>query len=105
MRTSRALLARLERLECRTATAGTIKVRFGDLRRLPPDYTGERHVVVARELPSQFGQDWVEFEEVPGPDPTPPQEWKPGQHKRIDVHFVASGTSRDESHNHAPSPP
>ena len=46
---------------------------------MPKDYQGERHIVVAKELPSQNGQEWVEFEEVPGPDPNPPQEH---QHQR-----------------------
>ena len=72
-RTRGTLLSRLERLEVRTAGAsGQIKFRMGDLRRLPADYVGERHIVVAKELPSQNGQEWVEFEEVPGPDPNPP---------------------------------
>jgi hypothetical protein len=71
------LLARLERLESRTALVHPVKtkVRFGNLRRLPQDYQGERHVIVAKCLPSE-GKDRVEFEEVAGPDPSPPQELK-----------------------------
>jgi hypothetical protein len=72
-RTRGALLSRLERLEVRTAGSGKITIRMGDLRRLPADYAGERHIVVAKHLPSRHGQEWVEFEEVPGPDPNPPQ--------------------------------
>ena len=30
---------------------------------------GERHTVIAKHMPCRFGQEWVEFEEVPGPDP------------------------------------
>jgi hypothetical protein len=75
MRTGRSrstLLSRLERLEVRTADATRkIQIRFGYLRRLPAEYVGERHAVVVKELPRQNGQEWVEFEEVPGPDPSP----------------------------------
>jgi len=41
------------------------------------DYVGERHIVVANHLPSRNGQEWVEFEEVPGPDPNPPRAQQP----------------------------
>jgi hypothetical protein len=58
------------------------------INRLPPEYRGERHVVVAKHLPSQFGQEWVEFEEVPGPDQNPTQE--SGVREYIDVVFVDS---------------
>src|ERR1022692_3860841 len=67
-RTRNTLVARLERLELRAAVFRTLKTRFGNLRRLPPDYVGERHLVIAKHLPSRSGQEWVEFEEVPGPD-------------------------------------
>jgi hypothetical protein len=69
--TKSTLLARLERLEFRAAVSRKLKTRFGNLRRLPRDYTGERHLVIAKHPPSRFGQEWVEFEEVPGPDPIP----------------------------------
>ena len=68
-----ALLSHLQRLESRaTATAHRIRFQYEHLRRLPPDYLGEKRVVVTRQLPSEDGRDWVEFEEVPGPDPEPP---------------------------------
>ena len=48
-RTRGTLLGRLERLEVRTAEAyRKITIRFGALRRLPEDYVGERHVIVAK---------------------------------------------------------
>ena len=73
-RTRVALLGRLERLESHAAAvAPTIKLCFGHLRRLPRDYQGEKHVVVTKQLPNKNGQEWVEFEEVPGPDPNPPK--------------------------------
>jgi hypothetical protein len=76
-RTRAGLLARLERLECRVAVGQHhFKLRFGSLRRLPPEYTGERHVVISRHLPNQGDREWVEFEEVPGPEPIGPHEVK-----------------------------
>ena len=48
-----------------------ITLRFGNLRRLPKDYQGERHTVIVKQLPDRNDQNWVEFEEVPGPDPNP----------------------------------
>jgi len=47
-------------------------------------------VIVSKQLPSQNGQEWVEFEEVAGPDPKPPQE-QPRQGSvptSIDIMFV-----------------
>ena len=83
-----ALLSRLERLESHAAAAAhKIKLRFGNLRRLPPDYKGEKHVVVAKELPIRNGQEWVEFEELPGPDPHR-RERRAGVPDGIDVMFV-----------------
>jgi hypothetical protein len=82
MRTGRlrsTLLARLERLESRMEAQRPVILRLGDLRRLPEDYTGERHVVITKHLTTdERGQEWVEFAEVPGPKPSPAQESKPG---------------------------
>ena len=63
-----------------------VKARFGHLHRLPQDYAGERHVMVTKHLPSRSGQEWVEFEEAPGPDPSPVEE--AGRPHYIDVVFV-----------------
>jgi len=79
-RTRTDVLTRLQRLESRAAVAAhQVKLRFGKLRRLPPEYQGERHVVIAKQLPSKGGREWVEYEEVPGPDPNPAQERKLGR--------------------------
>jgi hypothetical protein len=51
-----------------------LEVRYGYIRRLPKDYQGERHVEIAKYLPDQDGEKWVEFEEVPGPAPIEPPE-------------------------------
>jgi hypothetical protein len=69
-----------------------------DLRRLPPDYKGEKHVVIAKELPSQNGLEWVEFEEVPGPDPNP-EKLKAGRPEYLDVMFVGPYPVEDEAHS------
>jgi len=63
-----------------------IHFRFGYLRRLPENYQGERHTEIARHLPTINGQEWVEFVEVPGPEPSqPPDPWLP---RWIHVVFV-----------------
>jgi hypothetical protein len=88
----RALVTRLARLESRRVLVEhSTKVRMGHLKRLPREYTGERHVIVAKELPNVGNQEWVEFEEVPGPDPNPPQRAaRPGESiaRCFDVMFV-----------------
>jgi len=73
-RTKGTLLSRLERLESRSEGVRPIKLRIGHVRCLPKEYSGERHLAIAKHLPSQFGHEWVEYEEVPGPDPNPAQE-------------------------------
>ena len=41
---------------------------FGDLKTLPADYVGERHVVIVKREPRGApGNEWCEFEERPGP--------------------------------------
>ena len=45
-------------------------------------------MVVARELPSRSGQDWVEFEEIPGPNPNPAPAFNVGGTRNIDIMFV-----------------
>ena len=67
----------------------SMHVRFGNLRRLPEDYQGQRHSEFARCLPDQDGREWVEYVEVPGPEPSqPPRDpWLPIS---IDVIFFDS---------------
>jgi hypothetical protein len=75
------------RWSSRAPSAIPIHLRFGNLRRLPEDYQGERHIDVGPWLPDQNGQKWVEFTEVPGPPPNlPPQG--PGLTRFLDVVFV-----------------
>ena len=68
----------------------SLELRFGRLRRLPPDYQGERHMVVAKRLPDQGWQKWFEFEEVPGPAPSEPPRRDPRLHVCLEVIFVGS---------------
>ena len=59
-----ALLKRLQRLEeVRAAQPRPLELQFGYLKKLPPDYTGERHVVTLGRLPDGNYQ----WEERPGP--------------------------------------
>ena len=96
-RTRAGLLTRLERLEHRLAVRDQpIKLRLGHLKQLPREYQGERHVIVARELPTQGDREWVEFEEVPGPDPDPPQQLARGIPHCIDGRFVGPYPSTEE---------
>ena len=58
-----ALLKRLQRLEeVRAAEPRPLELQFGYLKKLPPDYTGERHVVTLGRLPDGNYQ----WEERPG---------------------------------------
>ena len=61
-----APLKRLQRLEeVRATEHRPLELQFGYLNKLPPDYTGERHVVTLGRLP-----DWkYQWEERPGPAP------------------------------------
>ena len=86
-RTRGTLLARLERLGSRAQAGRGVTIRSGYLRQLPKDYKGERHVVAVRERPDQ-GVNWVDFEEVPGPDPNPGPAFIRGVPVDLDILFV-----------------
>ena len=98
--TTRAgLLVRLERLECRVAAVSQhhSKIRIGNLKRLPPEYQGERHVVITKHLPNEGDQERVEFEEVRGPDPNPPPRANGVPPEYFDIHLVAPyGSEHDD---------
>jgi len=75
-----------------------LRVRFGKVRRLPEDYRGERHIVVAKQLPERNGQEWVEFEEVPGPKPmTPPPDLRVPQYLNVMFVTARGGAEEDEA--------
>ena len=63
----RSLLTRLKRLEhVRAAQCWPqIELQIGYLKRLPPEYVGERHVATVGQLPDGEYQ----WEERPGPAP------------------------------------
>jgi hypothetical protein len=88
-RTGRTLLARLERLELLAVGVPETKLIFGNVRRLPKDYQGERHTVIAKHLPNRGDQEWVEFEEVPGPKPRLKAEHGQGGPRYVYICFVA----------------
>jgi hypothetical protein len=64
------LIARLKRLEARKEAKAPSMLRYGWLKPLPKDFTGERHtVIVKREPTGSPNVEWCEFEERPGPAP------------------------------------
>ena len=97
-KTRAGLLVRLERLEYRVAAVGQhhFKFRFGNLKRLPREYTGERHVVITKHLPNEGDRERVEFEEVPGPDPNPPKRANGVPPEYFDIHLVAPYSSEHD---------
>ena len=81
-------LERLERRSERIAVNLCTTLRLGSLKKLPRDYVGERHVVVAKHLPPQSPLgEWVEFEERPGPEPEQKRDATAG--RVIDICFVS----------------
>jgi len=86
-----ALQKRLMKLET-VAVAGPprIQVRLWRLKRLPNEYGIEKDVLVGKQLSSENGREWVEFEELPRRDPNPSavQGW--GLPPCIDVMLVSA---------------
>jgi len=65
-----ALLARLARLENRPEMNKPAAMRYGWLKPLPADFTGERHVaIIKREPTDRRNIEWCQFEERVGPPP------------------------------------
>ena len=63
-------LARLERLNRLRSGPQRVRVQYGNLKTLPDDYTGPRHVVTVCQLPPGLGgEELFEWEERPGPGP------------------------------------
>lgn len=63
------LQARLARLEAHSSVRMAPLFRYGWLKPLPDDYSGERHVVTVRREPTASPNiEWCEFEERPGPE-------------------------------------
>ncbi len=64
------LLSRLKRLESTIAVSLPAVFRYGWLRSLPSDFTGESYVaIVKREPTTSPNIEVCEFEERPGPAP------------------------------------
>ena len=65
-----ALLARLARLENRPEMNKPAAMRYGWLKPLPADFTGERHVaIIKQEATDRPNIEWCQFEERMGPPP------------------------------------
>jgi hypothetical protein len=74
-----------------------LHLRIGKVRKLPADYQGERHVIVAKRLGEGDGRELVEFEEVPGPAPAEAAA-DPHCLRYVDILLVESpGASRAEA--------
>jgi hypothetical protein len=94
---------RLEKLELTRAIQAEkrIVIRFGRLKRLPPDYQGERHVAtVAGPGSDPAHPDCYEFEERPGPDPRPAETAGIGE-RVITVHFVSADRESENANETA----
>src|ERR1700686_4760860 len=62
------LLRRLQKLEARTETETLPFVRYGWVKMLPQEFSGERHVVIVKREPTGSARaQWCEFEERAGP--------------------------------------
>jgi hypothetical protein len=46
-----------------------VMVRYGWLKPLPKDFTGERHTVTVKRESTGPNTEWCSFEERPGPAP------------------------------------
>jgi hypothetical protein len=66
-----ARLARLEHMhQVGIAAKPRLTLQLGNLKQLPREYVGDRHVVTVKQLPGdEKGAEWYEFEERPGPPP------------------------------------
>ena len=68
---TRAILARLERLEAALAPMQVGTIWYGWLATLPADYVGERHTVLVKQEPTGSPHvKWCEWEERPRPAPS-----------------------------------
>jgi hypothetical protein len=53
--------------------------------------------VISKHLPNRGDQEWVEFEEVPGPDPNPSQRPDRGLPIHLDIMLVKAYPWREEA--------
>jgi hypothetical protein len=60
----------MEKLESQRRFAAPSMLRYGLVKKLAKDFTGERHVVILRRAPTDLPNvEWCHFEELPGPGP------------------------------------
>ena len=100
---TKRLLDRVRKLAQAQADADvSVTLILGHVKRLPPDYVGERHAIITKELGIRNGYRWVEYTEVPGPKPEPTNEGDeepcfPGPRRHlIHCHFVAPHPRPDQ---------
>ena len=74
----RAIMRRLRKIEDVLAPpggGGPMRVRYGHLKQLPADYTGERHTVITNLRAQTPNREWYDFEGRPGPEATRDRRW------------------------------
>ena len=100
-----SVIRRIAQLEVRTAARQwRVVFRMGPLNQLPPEYTGERHVVAERcPCPEPKDHEYCRFEERPGPAPAGAVDSafdaKSGT-QRIDIHVVRSPSDSESEEQH-----
>ena len=88
MRSVVSRLARLEQLNRLSTAPRRLRIQYGHLKTLPDDYTGSRHVVTVKQLPSgRDGEEWYEWEERPGPGPADDTDC-PSDEQIIRVNYI-----------------
>ena len=63
------LKSRLKRLELKRKPVRRSVIQMGVIKRLPDDFTGEKHVVVSNPRLVDPFLEYCDFEEQPGPAP------------------------------------
>ena len=92
MRTT--LLHRLEKLETRTESEELPFVRYGWVKMLPQEFSGERHVVILKREPTGSARaQWCEFAERTGPAPTDGTGYYSGAISRSDLGYPGQSQS------------
>lgn len=64
------LRTRLERLEFAAKPNLQVHLQYGWVRKLPPEYEGERHLAITKRLSIREGLEWIEWEELSDPHNT-----------------------------------
>jgi len=93
MRSVRSRLARLEQVNRQRTAPQHLRIEYGNLKTLPDDYIGPRHVVMLKQIPpeelppAERAKPWFEWEERPGPEPVTTASL-PNDEILVQVHYV-----------------